>query len=932
MSRRAWIYVLGVIFLGALVSGVSAFIPGLTPVDWRTFLALATLATFAQFLEVEAPGRQYYYPHLVFFFAALLLLHPLLFAVVVIIPHLVEWVQKRLTHSPYLRNWYLQPFNISNHLIAGFLARTLWTFLRPEAETLTSVLTVLAVMAAALVYAVVDHAIVGEALVVARRISWRESGVLESENVLTDLFLLLVGYMVAVLWRVSPWLIVPALSPLALIYRALTVPQLRQEAQTDSKTGLLNARHWNRLLAEYLERAGRLEQPLAVIMADLDLLRNINNTYGHLAGDAALAGVSELIRANIRERDFAGRFGGEEFAIALPDTEIEEALIVADRIRRAVAAAQFRVSDASVPIHVTLSLGVACFPRHGNEVERLIHEADVALYQAKLAGRDRVSSASDVPHSVKLEQPPAQDDQTTTASVTTAAGARPEGAGATPAQAAQTPADQMPGQAETQKSSPGLAQTPPLIALVTGVIVAGLLIAAFGFASTPAPDWLAIGLLAAFAGVAELYPLMVYRHVTTSVSVAVNFAAALVTGLPGVVCTSAAIVLAHFLQKRPQLYKTGFNWATHVLAGLIPVLGMRVLGVPLNLRNIPLVAIPVVVSALGYYIVDTSLVAAAISVQTTEPIIPTWRRHFRWLAMYYVVLCLMGLVLAVAYLMLGPLGVAIFVLPVFMVRFAQQQYVERTEEAVSELQRMNAELSQANREVINASKAIRQLNDELFLTLAKIIDARDRYVFGHSVKVADYATAIAAEMRLPAERVAALRQAALLHDLGKIGIAEGILNKPSALTESEYQRMQAHAVLGAEFLATSQNLRALAPFVRHHHEWWNGAGYPDGLHRDEIPLEARILAVSDAIEAMASDRPYHHGMSLDEIVNEIQKYSDAQFDPDVAEAFIQVAARRGSSFLTDSAHAVLQGIDGQLPGEHNLTTGAQVAPQSANGS
>lgn len=193
MSRTAWIYILGVIFLGALVMGVSALTPGLTPVEWLTFLVLATLATVAQFLGVEAPGRQHYYPHLVFFFTALLLLHPLLFALVVIIPHLVEWAQKRLAHSPYLRNWYLQPFNISNHLVAGFLARAVWSFLRPEAAAPSPVLTVVAVITAALVYAIADHAIIGQALVVARRMSWRESGVLEPENVLTDLLLLLVG-------------------------------------------------------------------------------------------------------------------------------------------------------------------------------------------------------------------------------------------------------------------------------------------------------------------------------------------------------------------------------------------------------------------------------------------------------------------------------------------------------------------------------------------------------------------------------------------------------------------------------------------------------------------------------------------------------------------------------------------------------------------
>lgn len=178
---------------------------------------------------------------------------------------------------------------------------------------------------------------------------------------------------------------------------------------------------------------------------------------------------------------------------------------------------------------------------------------------------------------------------------------------------------------------------------------------------------------------------------------------------------------------------------------------------------------------------------------------------------------------------------------------------------------MYEELTSANGEVVEASRAIRQLNDELFMTLAKIIDARDPYVAGHAAKVAEYATAIALEMDLPAERVERVRQAALLHDIGKIGISEQVLHKPGQLTDKEYEYFKTHASMGAEFLETSQGLRHLAPFVRHHHERWDGIGYPDGLRGEQIPLEARILAICDATEAMASDRPYSRASSMSEI-------------------------------------------------------------------
>jgi len=219
---------------------------------------------------------------------------------------------------------------------------------------------------------------------------------------------------------------------------------------------------------------------------------------------------------------------------------------------------------------------------------------------------------------------------------------------------------------------------------------------------------------------------------------------------------------------------------------------------------------------------------------------------------------------------------------------------------------MNKELSEANREIIAANQSIRQLNDELFLTLAKIFDARDPYVSGHAAKVADYATAIARELGLPHERVEQVRQAGFLHDIGKIAIAERVLHKPSRLTNEEYEYIKTHVTLGAEFLETAQGLRHLVPFIKHHHERWDGEGYPDGLKGEQIPLEARILGLCDAVEAMASDRPYHRGLSPDEIIAEVRRCAGTHFDPAVVEVFVRIVEREGRRFIVNSAHEVMR--------------------------
>ena len=423
------------------------------------------------------------------------------------------------------------------------------------------------------------------------------------------------------------------------------------------------------------------------------------------------------------------------------------------------------------------------------------------------------------------------------------------------------------------------------------------------------PDWTSVLVLSLMAILTELYEVRLYGDSTFSVSVAIVFAAALITGIAGVMAVSLAIVFAHFLRNQKiALYKTVFNWATHVLSGLAPLIVFRVFQVPLDLGNFIQLTVLAIAAALVYYVIETGLVSIAIGLSEKSNILKVWREQFQWMAIYYVALCVMGLFMGIIYsdAHLGILGVIVVAIPVAMIYYAQKQYVERTENSVHELDRMNEELSIANQEVLVASQAIQQVNEDLFLTVAKIIDTRDPYVLGHASKVADYATAIGREMNLPADRLERLHQAGLLHDLGKLGIEEKILNKPGKLTDREYEQVKKHATIGAEVLEASQGLRQLATFVRHHHEWWNGSGYPDRWQGEQIPLEARILAVCDAVDSMASDRPYHKAMQLDEIIAEIEKNSGTQFDPSVVDVFKRIVKQADGPVIVDSARRVAQ--------------------------
>jgi putative nucleotidyltransferase with HDIG domain len=373
-----------------------------------------------------------------------------------------------------------------------------------------------------------------------------------------------------------------------------------------------------------------------------------------------------------------------------------------------------------------------------------------------------------------------------------------------------------------------------------------------------------------------------------------------------VAVVSLAIALTHYVKRKPPLYKTAFNWSTHLLAGLAPVF---ILSVPRSeeyIQKIGVLAVAVPASSAAYFIIETGLLATAIALASGANPVALWKERLQWLASHYMALGVVGLFLSIAYFTMGTVGIVAFLVPIAMMRYTQKLYVDRTESSVRELQRMNEELTNANREVVAANQTMKELNEELFLTLSKIIDARDPYVSGHAAKVADYAVAIGRELGVEEERIEPLRQAGFLHDIGKIAISEQVLHKPDKLTVEEYEYIKTHAALGAEFLETCRGLRHIAPFVRHHHERWDGAGYPDGTKEKDIPLEARILAVCDAAEAMASDRPYRKGMSLDEMLVEIKRCAGTQFDPSVATAFVKVVERERERLVTNSAHEVLK--------------------------
>jgi diguanylate cyclase (GGDEF)-like protein/putative nucleotidyltransferase with HDIG domain len=366
-----------------------------------------------------------------------------------------------------------------------------------------------------------------------------------------------------------------------IIENAQLYASATERANLDELTGLFNHRHFHERLDHEIARDSRSGTIFSLVMIDIDRFKDYNDTYGHLAGDQILGRIGKYIQSSVRSMDVAFRYGGEEFAVILPETGLGEAFMVAERIRKTIGKTSYRTQS------VTASLGVATWPIDGVTREEIIACTDASLYRAKQTGRNLTCLSSDI---VKPERLP------------------------------------------------------------TGV----------------------------------------------------------------------------------------------------------------------------------------------------------------------------------------------------------------------------------------------ELEANTIYALAATVDAKDHHTYGHSKKVSDYAVSLAETLNLPEDRIAVIRAAGLLHDLGKIGIHDSILRKESSLTDQEWEEIRDHPRIGVEILKHVADLANCLPSVMHHHERYDGNGYPFGLKGNSIPIEARILSIADTYDAITSPRTYREQLTSEAAINELKRCAGTQFDPELVDTFCKV--------------------------------------------
>ncbi len=298
---------------------------------------------------------------------------------------------------------------------------------------------------------------------------------------------------------------------------------------------------------------------------------------------------------------------------------------------------------------------------------------------------------------------------------------------------------------------------------------------------------------------------------------------------------------------------------------------------PLSIANSPIIRLLpwLLVLATVYFLLNSSLVAIVVGLHKRRSPVVVWRQSFLWLSLnYYSGASVAALILP--YLVQAGdsafMYVAGVILPVLIISYLTFKT------ALGRIEDANTHLSQLNKLYLSTIE-----------TLAMAIDAKDQITHGHIRRVQQYAVGLAKHLGITDRaQISAIEAASLLHDMGKLAVPEYILNKPGKLTAAEFERMKLHASIGADILSAIDFPYPVVPIVRHHHENWDGTGYPDGLRNTAIPIGARILSVVDCFDALTSDRPYRPRMADSEAINILLARRGSMYDPLIVDTFIAI--------------------------------------------
>jgi len=400
------------------------------------------------------------------------------------------------------------------------------------------------------------------------------------------------------------------------------------------------------------------------------------------------------------------------------------------------------------------------------------------------------------------------------------------------------------------------------------IVITTLAIALFIYLTPSLPSfsniWLAILFFLTISIFAEFIPVDLPVGGVISIGFPIDFVLILVYGPAlAMLITALGALIGEIIERKVSWYKIIFNTSQYALtAGIAGIIYQQAGGV-VGAQNIFRFILPATICALTYCIVNITLFVMVVSFAQNVRIKTIWRTSIKEMIPSYIAEAPMGFLMAIVYTEVGIVGILLFFLPLLLARRSFELYTK-----------------------------MRKVYLDTIRALAAAIDAKDPYTKGHSERVAETSIAVAQELNLSDRDIENIEYTALLHDIGKIGIADNILGKESKLTNKEFDKIKEHTVMGAKIIEPVDFLKNSYKAIYHHHEKYNGKGYPDGLKSEDIPILARIIAVADAYDAMGSDRPYRKKLNKDKILKELKDQSGKQFDPEAVKALISVLDRK----------------------------------------
>jgi len=372
------------------------------------------------------------------------------------------------------------------------------------------------------------------------------------------------------------------------------------------------------------------------------------------------------------------------------------------------------------------------------------------------------------------------------------------------------------------------------------------------------PSFIVLSILAV---IAESFLIQLPGIGAVSVSFAISFAAIIIGGpLMAAIVTSIGLSLrrpyvegrgyVHILNT--PIYKTIYNASQSIIcAGFSGIIYLLILN---SLSNFGVIAdtVALIVTVGIYVTLNTTFLTLLIKFLNGGKIINIWQENFKGTFVNSAAIGFLGVIVAFAHSVNGVVTVVLFFIPLMLARYSFKLYVD-----------MRKNYMDTVKALINA------------------VEAKDPYTSGHASRVGKYAVAIGKEVGLTMFELEKIKNAALLHDIGKIGVDDRILNKNKSLSDLEYNVIKNHPSMGYDIIKDIEFLKGSIEIVKHHHERWDGKGYPDGLRGEEISIPVSILIIADSFDAMTTDRPYRKAYSFERAINEIKDNAGTQFNPEI---------------------------------------------------